>query len=83
MKLIKILLIFIFLFLNCTVFSEEKNCSEFKKFSKKYIECNTKNLKEKTNKKVTEGKTKFENSGIKEKIKTFKDSNTLTDLIKN
>ena len=64
-------------------YSSEINCTQFKKFSAKYIECNAEKLKEKTNKKVKSGKEKFENSGIKDKIKKFKGSKTLSDLIKD
>ena len=79
-------------------FSNEMDCSQFKKMSAKYIECNAKNfkaktdkkaneLKVKTNKKATELKAKtdqkLETSGLKDKLKKFKDSKTLTDLIKD
>tara|TARA_Y100000816_G_C26039370_1_gene544297 strand:+ start:41 stop:292 length:252 start_codon:yes stop_codon:yes gene_type:complete len=63
-------------------FSEEINCSEFNKLSAKYIECNAKKLKTKTIEKVEKGKNKMKNSGIKNKIKTFKNSKTFSDLIK-
>ena len=72
-----------FFFFNNKVISLEKDCNQFQKFSAKYIECKARNLKEKTNKKVSESKINFENTGIKEKIKNFKDSKTLKDLIKN
>ena len=86
-----------FLFSNLA-FSNEMDCSQFKKMSAKYIECNAKNfkaktdkkaneLKVKTNKKATELKVKtdekLEASGLKDKLKKFKDSKTLTDLIKD
>mgnify|MGYP000500940126 FL=1 len=86
-----------FLFSNIA-FSNEMDCSQFKKMSAKYIECNAKNfkaktdkkaneLKVKTNKKATELKAKtdekLETSGLKDKLKKFKDSKTLTDLIKD
>tara|TARA_B100001057_G_scaffold389699_1_gene397506 strand:- start:708 stop:959 length:252 start_codon:yes stop_codon:yes gene_type:complete len=63
--------------------SDEINCTQLKKFSKKYIECNANKLKEKTNKKVKLGKKKFESSGAEDKLKKFKNSKTLKDLIKN
>ena len=72
-------LIFIFIiifFLNKQVLSSENDCNQFKKLSAKYIECNAKKLKEKSTK-------KFEKSGIKNKLKKFKDSKTLTDLVKD
>ena len=64
-------------------FSDEIDCTQFKKFSAKYIECNATKLKEKTNEKVESGKEKFEKSGIKDKFQKFKESKTLSDLIKN
>tara|TARA_A100001011_G_scaffold301562_2_gene315102 strand:+ start:313 stop:609 length:297 start_codon:yes stop_codon:yes gene_type:complete len=86
-----------FLFSNLAL-SNEVDCSQFKKMSAKYIECNAKNfkaktdkkaneLKVKTNKKATELKAKtdekLETSGVKDKLKKFKNSKTLTDLIKD
>ena len=64
-------------------FSEEIDCTQFKKLSAKYIECNAAKLKEKTNEKVKSGKEKFEKSGITDKIKKIKESKTLSDLIKD
>ena len=79
-------------------FSNEMDCSQFKKMSAKYIECNAKNFKAKTDKKANELKVKtnikatelkaktdekLETSGLKDKLKKFKDSKTLTDLIKD
>ena len=64
-------------------FSNEIDCTQFKKLSAKYIECNATKLKEKTNEKVESGKEKFEKSGIKDKFQKFKESKTLSDLIKN
>ena len=64
-------------------FSDEIDCTQFKKLSAKYIECNAAKLKEKTNEKVKSGKEKLEKSGIKDKLKKFKESKTLSDLIKD
>ena len=64
-------------------FSDEIDCTQFKKLSAKYIECNAAKLKEKTNEKVKSGKEKFDKSGIKDKFKKFKESKTLSDLIKD
>ena len=63
--------------------SDEIDCTQFKKLSAKYIECNAAKLKEKTNEKVKSSKEKFEKSGIKDKFQKFKESKTLSDLIKN
>ena len=64
-------------------FSDEIDCTQFKKLSAKYIECNAAKLKEKTNEKVKSGKEKLEKSGITDKFKKLKESKTLSDLIKN
>ncbi len=81
LKLFSFSIISIFFFM--PVCSNEVDCTQFKKFSTQYIECNANKLKEKTNKKVELGKKKFEKSGIKAKLKKFKNSKTLSDFIKN
>ena len=63
-------------------YSEEIDCNKFNKLSAKYIECNAKKLKTKTIEKVEIGKDKMESTGIGDKIKKFKNSKTLSDLIK-
>jgi hypothetical protein len=63
-------------------YSENMDCNQFDKLSAKYIECNAKKLKTKTIEKVEIGKDKMESSGINNKIKKFKNSKTLSDLIK-
>ena len=63
-------------------YSENMDCNQFDKLSAKYIECNAKKLKIKTIEKVEIGKDKMESSGINDKIKKFKNSKTLSDLIK-
>ncbi len=63
--------------------SNEIDCTQFKKLSAKYIECNATKLKKKTNEKVKSGKAKLEKSGIKDKLKKIKESETLSDLIKD
>ena len=80
----KNILILITLFIFITpAYSNEIDCTEFKKFSAKYIECNAKKLKEKTNEKVKASKEKLKDSGIKDKFNKLKGSKTLSDLIKN
>ena len=55
----KIFLIFIIFFFNSTFsFADENKCKEFKKFSKEYIKCNTKKLKQASSKKAKELKDK-------------------------
>ena len=63
--------------------SDEIDCTQFKKLSAKYIECNATKLKKKTNEKVKSGKAKLEKSGIKDKFNKLKKSKTLSDLIKD
>ena len=63
--------------------SSQVNCNKFNKLSAKFLECKANQLKEKTNQKVESSKEKFENSTVKDKLKKFKSSKTLTDLIKN
>ena len=73
----KLLFIFLITFLlNKPVLSLENDCDQFKKLSAKYIECKANELKETSTKKIKD-------SGIKDKIKKFKDSKNLTDLVKD
>ena len=83
MKIKIILLFLISLIINFSVYADEQDCASFKKLSAKYIECNAKKLKDTTNEKVKISKEKFEKSGIKDKFKKFKESKTLSDLIKD
>ena len=73
----------ILLIITSSVSSNEVNCNQFDKLSAKFLECKANELKEKTNQKVESSKEKFENSTVKDKLKKFKSSKTLTDLIKN
>ena len=83
MKL-KILFIIITLFSFTTLANSNKvDCDQFDKLSAKFLECKANELKKKTSQKVENSKEKFENSSIKDKLKKFKSSKTLTDLIKN
>ena len=77
-----LILLFI-LSLNNFSFAEEINCKQFKKFSTKYIECNAKSFKKKTSDKIAKGKKKIEKTNAKKKLDKFKNSKTLSDLIKN
>ncbi len=83
-NLFKITIVFfISFFVISSSSSGELDCNKFKKMSAKYLECNAKKLKDKTIEKVEIGKDKMEKSGIKDKLKKFKGSKTLSDLIKN
>ena len=71
----KILVISTFIFiLSKSASSSETDCSQFKKLSAKYIECNAKKLKKSSTKKVNIGKKKFQDSGFGDKLKKFKNS---------
>ena len=74
-------LIYLLFFSNFTL-AEDMNCDQFEKLSAKYIECNAKKLKNDTNNKVVEGKKKFNNSLLKEKLIKFKNSENLIDFLK-
>ena len=76
-----LILLILIIFLK-PAYAEEINCNKLNKLSVKYIECNAKKLKTKTIEKVEIGKDKMESSGINDKIKKFKNSKTLSDLIK-
>ena len=80
----KILFISVLFFLLCkSASSSENDCSQFKKLSTKYIECNAKKLKKSSTKKVNIGKKKFQDSGLGDKLKKFKNSKTLSEVIKD
>ena len=80
----KILFISVFIFLlSKSAFSSENDCSQYKKLSAKYIECNAKKLKKSSTKKVNIGKKKFQESSFGDKLKKFKNSKTLSEVIKD
>ena len=62
MKLIINTIIILFFILNLSAYAEKKDCSEFKKFSKKHIACKAHNLKNGT--KNTAGKIKQKTGNI-------------------
>ena len=80
----KILVISTFIFiLSKSASSSETDCSQFKKLSAKYIECNAKKLKKSSTQKVNIGKKKLQDSGFGDKLKKFKNSKTLSEVIKD
>ena len=80
----KILVISTFIFLlSKSVSSSETDCSQFKKLSAKYIECNAKKLKKSSTKKVNIGKKKFQESSFGDKLKKLKNSKTLSEVVKD
>jgi len=83
MKIIIILVFIISTLINFPSFAYNSDCTQFKKLSAKYIECNANKIKQKTNEKVKISKEKFKKSGIKDKLKKIKESKTLSDLMKD
>ena len=87
----RIFFIFIIFFFNSSFsFAEENKCKEFKKFSKEYIECNAKRLKEassKKAKKLKDGaskKTQELKEGTSKKAKELKENLVeIGDKVKN
>ena len=89
MKKIFIILI-VFFFKSTYSFAEENKCNEFKKLSKKYIECNAKKLKEASSKKAeelkdgTSKKTQKLKEGTSKKAKELKENLVeIGDKVKN
>ena len=82
MKLKIILITFITMIINTPIFSQEIDCNKFDKLSAKYIECNAKKLKDKASGEIVKSKKKIDETGLGEKLKKFKESKTLSDLIK-
>ena len=70
MKILINIILLIFIFINYAN-AQIQDCSEFKKLSKNYIKCAKDNLKYKS-----------DQSGITEKVGSFKSSKTLTDFFK-
>jgi len=87
----KLFIIFLVFFLKSAFsFAEENKCSEFKKFSKEYIECNAKKLKEASSKKAkkikdeTSKKTQELKEGTSKKAKELKENLVeIGDKVKN
>ena len=80
---LKIIFIYLFsLLIISTANAQKTNCDQFKKLSAKYIECNTKNLKETTSQKLKKGKEKFDNSSLKDKLIKFKNSKSHSEFMK-
>ena len=77
-----LILLFILSYNNFS-FSEEIDCKQFKKFSAKYIECKAKKFKKKTSDTIAKSKKEIEKTDAKKKLDKFKNSKTLSDLIKN
>jgi len=87
MKIIKIAISVLFIFLFNLTYSSAQDCSEYDKLSKEYAKCTSEKLKKetskkaeeiktKTAKKIEEGKKKIKNFNFKDKLKKFKNSKT-------
>ena len=77
----KLFIIISLLFVSNLANSNEIDCNQFDKLSAKYIECNAMKLKNDANNKVVEGKKKFDNSIIKDKLIKFKNSKNLMEFL--
>ena len=90
MKIIKILILLITLIFTNMSIVLAQDCSTLDKLSKEYTECkanllkkNAETLKNKASDKIEEGKKKFNNFNIKEKLLKFKNSKSLKDFVEN
>ncbi len=92
MKIIKTIISVLLISLFTVTFSYAEDCSKYDKLSKEYAICTSDKLKKetsqkaeeiksKTTKKIKEGKKKLKNFNLKDKLKKFKNSKTLTEFI--
>ena len=92
MKIIKIIILFLFISLFNFSFSYAEDCSKYDKLSKEYAKCTSENLKNETSKKanniksktaekIEQGKRKLKNFNLKEKLKKFKNSKSIKEFI--
>ena len=81
MKLLKLLMSTFIILSLCTALIAAENCEKFDKLSKEYAKCTSENLKDKTSKKASEWKKKFNSSKLKEKLLKFKNSKSHTEFI--
>ena len=82
----KIVPIIVLIFLFLSKASTAEDCSKFEKLSKEFAKCNSDLIKQKTSKKIKEGKKKLSALKIKETFIKFKNSKThkeFMDKIKN
>ena len=93
MKIIKIIILVLFISLNSLTFLSAEDCSKFDKLTKEYAKCTSNKLKNetslkaeeiksKTAKKIEEGKKKLKNFNLKDKLKKFKNSKTHKEFTK-
>ena len=79
----KIILTYLFsLLIISFAYAQKMDCNQFEKFSAKYIECNTKNLKKTASQKLKKEKKKFDSSSLKDKLIKFKNSKSHAEFMK-
>ena len=87
MKIIKVIISVLLIYLFSLTFSYAEDCSKYDKLSKEYAKCpsdklkketskKAEDIKSKTAKKLKEGKKKLKNFNLKDKLKKFKNSKT-------
>ncbi len=81
MKIVKIIILVLFISLFNLTFSSAEDCSKYEKLSKEYTKCTSGKFKKETTKKIEEGKKKLKNFNLKDKLKKFKNSKTLKEFI--
>ena len=85
MKIIKVIISFLLIYLFSLTFSYAEDCSKYEKLSKEYAKCTSDKLKKetskkaeeiksKTSKKIEESKKKLKKFNLKDKLKKFKNS---------
>ena len=93
MKIIKIIISVLFIYLFNLTFSSADDCSKYDKLSKVYAKCTSdklktetsqkaKEIKSKTAKMIEEGKKKLKNFNIIDKLAKFKNSKTHKEFTK-
>ena len=91
MKIIKIIITVLFIYLFSYTFSSAEDCSKYDKLSKDYAKCTSDKLKKETSQKAEEiksktakkielGKKKLKNFNLKDKLNKFKNSKTLKEF---
>ena len=92
MKIIKIIILVLFISLFNFTFSYAEDCSKHDKLSKEYAKCTSEklknetskkanNIKSKTAEKIEQGKRKLKNFNLKDKLKKFKNSKSIKEFV--
>ena len=91
MKIIKVIIVLLFITLFNFTFAYAEDCTKYDKLSKEFAKCTSDKLKNKTSKKaddiktktakkIEQGKKKLKNFNFKEKLKKFKNSKSLKEF---